>query len=434
MKLNRRAIVAAPFLRLSTRAQRPDRLNVLFLFADDMRADAIAAWGNRQIHTPNLDALARRGTSFVQAYNQGGHVGAVCIASRAMLLSGKSLWRATAPKGLSGTLMPQRFAEAGYRTYATGKWHNGAPALKQAFQSGGPILLGGMGPQTGLNMADFDALDRPTARQERATPLLADALIGFLERQSAAQPFFAYGAFTAPHDPRECTAEDRARYDHAALTLPRPWREGPTLDNGDLKVRDELVVPAPRTREQCRNELRDYYALITELDRNIGRVMKCLEDRNLLSNTIVAFAGDNGLAMGAHGLMGKQNMYEHSLRVPMILAAPRQRAATERRPVMLYGNYARLCRMAGLSVPAEVESDVGRPAYFGYRGFQRAIRLGNRKMIWSNTAAGLVREQYDLAGDPDEEQNRYGTKQQWNPSQFEDAAQAARELYADPGR
>jgi hypothetical protein len=55
-------------------------------------------------------------------------------------------------------------------------------------------------------------------------------------------------------------------------------------------------------------------------------------------------------------------------------------------------------------------------------------------MIWSNTAAGLVREQYDLAGDPDEEQNRYGTKQQWNPSQFEDAAQAARELYADPGR
>jgi arylsulfatase A-like enzyme len=435
MTMTRRALAYAPFLHLSARGQRTEKPNVLFLYADDMRADALGAMGNREVRTPNLDKLAARGTVFEKAYNQGGHVGAVCIASRAMLMSGKSLWRATGPNGLSGTLMPRRFAEAGYQTFVTGKWHNGAEALKAAFDDGGPVLMGGMGPQVGLRMASFAEPGKASAREGRVTPLLADALMEFLGRPSTGkQPFFAYGAFTAPHDPREASAEDAAFYKGAQLTLPKPWKPAPVLDNGELKVRDEMVVPAPRTQEQCVQELRDYYALITELDRNLGRVMGKLEERGMLGNTIILFAADNGLAMGAHGLMGKQNMHEHSLRVPMMVAGPRGKSVREKTPRYLYSSYSHLCGMAGLSVPRGVEANAPEHLYFGYRHLQRAVQVKGRKMVWNQASKGMVREQYDLRKDPFEENNLHGTPAEWDAKPFELAANAAKEFFGDAAR
>src|SRR3954447_183851 len=98
--------------------------NVLFLFADDMRADTIAALGNPIIQTPNLDRLVRSGVSFRRAYMQGGFNGATCVPSRAMLLSGQNLFHID-EKLLRAETWPEAFHRAGYTTFVSGKWHNG---------------------------------------------------------------------------------------------------------------------------------------------------------------------------------------------------------------------------------------------------------------------------------------------------------------------
>ena len=423
-KLNRRALLGS---LTSLGHAQPSRPNVLILFTDDQRADTIGAWGNRNIDTPNLNRLVKTGTSFRNCYNQGGHQPAVCVASRAMLLSGRSLWRATAPTGLAGPLLPERFAEAGYRTFFTGKWHNGAETLHRSFQSGGLTHLGGMGPQINPQLNEFGTTKTFT-RDGRATGLFTDELTRFLNSDAKSQhPFFAFCAFTAPHDPREAAKEDLQRYQGRQLPLPRPWAARPGVDNGELLIRDEMVVPAPRTREQCQQELAAYYALITELDRNIGKILKVLEATQQLNNTIIVFASDNGLAMGAHGLMGKQSMYEHSLRVPLVMSGPGIKARTEVQPVYLYEVYHRLCSHLKLSIPPGIEGGQSSPLYFAYRDFQRAIRIGSRKMSWSGNSI----EQYDLAKDPHEEHNLFGTPSAWPEAQFRSAQDHAKIYFGD---
>ena len=422
--LSRRALMGALPAVITGQQKRP---NVLILYSDDQRADTIGAWGKRFIDTPNLDQLVRRGVSFRNCYNQGGHQPAVCVASRAMLMSGKSLWRATAKDGLNGPLLPERFAEAGYRTFFTGKWHNGAETLNRAFQTGGLVHLGGMGPQIQPKLQNFGS-SQASQRDGRATALFTSSLESYLKSTINTQkPFFAYCAFTAPHDPRESRPEDSKRYRSRELPLPRPWFPSPQTDNGELEIRDEMVIPAPRTREQCHKELADYYGLITELDENIGRILKCLEDQSQLENTIIVFAADNGLAMGAHGLMGKQSMYEHSLKVPLIMAGPGIRTRTETKPVYLFEVYSRLCQAAGLSVPGSVEGP-GAQMYYGYRDIQRAVRIGNQKMAWS----GKSIEQFNLSADPYEEHNLWGTARAWPEAQFLSAKAQAKIHFGDP--
>ena len=417
---------SAALVGLPGRAEKQSP-NVLVLFADDLRADTIGAWGNREISTPNLDRLARGGTSFRHCYNQGGHQPAVCVASRAMLLTGKSLWRATANAGMDSTLLPERFREAGYDTFFTGKWHNGAATLQRSFDQGGLTLLGGMGPQISPKLQAFGS-NKPETIDGRASPLFADSLRSFLQKRSKSQKsFFAYCAFTAPHDPREAEPSDLKQYQSRELTLPRPWFPTPQIDNGETKIRDEMVVAAPRTRQQCQTELAAYYALITELDRNIGSILKTLEDRQELNRTLIVFAGDNGLALGAHGLMGKQSMYEHSLRVPLLFYGPGIQKQTYSRPVYLSEVYSRLCQHLKMAIPSGVEGP-GAPLYFGYRDFQRAVRIGSRKMSWSAKAL----EQYDLASDPYEERNLWGGVKAWDAAPFLAAEAKAKAFFGDP--
>ena len=135
------AILFAATTAASTANQRP---NVLLLFADDQRADTIAALGNPHIQTPNLDRLVRAGLSFDRAYMQGGMNGATCVPSRAMLLSGRSLFRID-EKLLRDETWPAAFARAGYATFMSGKWHNGANSVAKSFQTARGVFTGGMG-------------------------------------------------------------------------------------------------------------------------------------------------------------------------------------------------------------------------------------------------------------------------------------------------
>jgi arylsulfatase A-like enzyme len=117
--------------------------NVVFIFADDQRADTIAALGNPVIKTPNLDRLVKRGVAFNRAYMQGGNQGATCVPSRAMLLSGRSLAQID-EKLLKHATWPHAFGQAGYATFATGKWHNGPPSVSKSFQQARALFVGGM--------------------------------------------------------------------------------------------------------------------------------------------------------------------------------------------------------------------------------------------------------------------------------------------------
>jgi arylsulfatase A-like enzyme len=426
-RISRRSLPLLLAPSLQAAAKKP---NVLILYADDMRADTLAAWGNRHILTPNLDKLVQRGRSFRSAYVQGSNQGAVCVASRAMLHTGKSLWRAMAANGFESTTLAERFAEAGYRTFITGKWHNGLPTLKRGWQQGGPMLMGGMGPQIHPLLSPFGE-KKPNSVSGRATPLFTDSLIAFL-KQKANTPFLAYAAFTAPHDPREASEEDKKLYASRELPLPRPWAPAPLVDNGEIVIRDEMVVPAPRNEAKCQDDLKNYYALITELDRNLGRILKALEDTQQLQNTIIVFAADNGLAMGAHGLMGKQSMHEHSLRVPLLMAGPGiPRRSTDTKPTYLWELFGKLCDACQLSRPPSVEIHTEAAAYFGYRHFQRAVRLGDRKMIWYRNNKETIRLQFNLATDPYEERNLFGTTQAWPEAELLEAARRAQNHYGD---
>lgn len=100
-----------------------------------------------------------------------------------------------------------------------------------------------------------------------------------------------------------------------------------------MDVRDELLVPAPRTGEQVQKELADYYGMISEVDVQIGRVLQALKETGQADNTIIVFASDNGLAVGRHGLLGKQNLYDHSVKVPLTLIAPNYKAQKGKRTV-----------------------------------------------------------------------------------------------------
>ena len=134
-------------------AEAPRKPNVLFLFSDDQRADTIGALGNPHVRTPNLDALARRGTTLTRAYCNGSQQGAVCVPSRAMLLTGRSLFRVD--EKLEGQdAWPAAFARAGYDTFATGKWHNGPASLVKSFRRAEAIFLGGMGDPYDLPLQD----------------------------------------------------------------------------------------------------------------------------------------------------------------------------------------------------------------------------------------------------------------------------------------
>ena len=137
--------------------------NVLVLFTDDQRYDTIAALGNDAISTPNIDRLVARGTAFTQAHIPSGMHGAVCMPSRAMLHTGRSLYH------LDGTgesiperfaLMGETFAGEGYATFGTGKWHNGPRAFNRSFADGGEIMFGGMADHWNVPMCDYDQIGR----------------------------------------------------------------------------------------------------------------------------------------------------------------------------------------------------------------------------------------------------------------------------------
>ncbi len=321
-----------------------------------MRADTIAAHGNPHIKTPNLDKLAAEGFSFRGNYIFGGNSGAVCMPSRAMLMSGKS-WFHVDTVSLKGVkLLPELLGENGYQTFGTGKWHNGQQSWLRAFQRGKTIMFGGMSDHSKVPVRDLGPDGKLTAQrtgEKFSSELFADSVIEFLQNQDGKQPFFAYVAFTAPHDPRMPPLSFREPYYRNLPPLPANFLPQLPFDNGMMKGgRDENLAAWPRTEAVIRDQLAEYYGMITHLDEQIGRILAALKQSGQANNTLIIFSADNGLALGSHGLLGKQNVFEHSMRVPLIFAGPGvPRGKSTTAFTYLLDVFPTLCDTLGLEPP-----------------------------------------------------------------------------------
>lgn len=392
------------------------RPNVVFLFTDDQRADTIAALGNKHIKTPNLDALVARGTTFTRAYCMGAMQGAVCVPSRAMIMSGRTLFRIN--EKLDGIpTWPAMFARAGYRTFITGKWHNQQASVLAAFTDGKNVFFGGMGDPHKLPVADITPKRTLTEKKlsgKHSCELFADSAIDFIKQQKGDEkPFVAYVAFNGPHDPRTAPKEYHAPYDQNKPPLPANYLPVHPFNNGDMVLRDEKLAPWPRTQDVVRQHLADYYAYITFVDAQIGRIVQALRDAGLEDDTIIVFASDHGLAIGSHGLFGKQNLYDHSMRAPLIFAGPGvpKGKSTDAMCYLLdifptLGDLAKVQGPAGsegMSLVPFMNGDTkgSRESIFlAYRQFQRAVREDRWKII---VYPHINKTQlFDLANDPHE--------------------------------
>ncbi len=321
-------------LCLALKAQQAK--NILIIYSDDQSYHTINAWGNKEIQTPNLDKLAAGGMSFRQTHVMGGHQGAVCIPSRVMMLTGRYINRlpndgSTIPDSLTG--LPEVLRSRGYTTFHSGKWHSDKQSHDRFFSAGDNIFFGGMhfekdGGQTNPFVYHYNGQGHYPAEagwksDTFSTQLYANAAIDFLGSQQAKdKPFLCYVAFTSPHDPRTPPPAFAGKYNPDDISLPPNFLPQHPFDNGDIRVRDELLLPHPRTPEAVKEQIALYYGMVSEMDAQVGRIIATLEQNGLRENTLIVFAGDNGLAVGQHGLLGKQNLYEHSIRVPMIIAGP----------------------------------------------------------------------------------------------------------------
>ncbi len=327
----------------STGIHAADRPNILMLFADDFTYEAIGSLGLTDIETPNLDRLARRGTRFSHASNMGSWSGAVCIASRCMLMTGKSVWHAekiydSADKErIAGRFWPQHLQAAGYRTYFSGKWHLKANPEKsfdvvRHVRAGMPkddesAYLRPKSPTDNSWRADDPALGGYWEGGKHWSEVAADDAIDYLKAAEAhpQQPAFFYIAFNAPHDPRQSPTEYLAKYPLERILVPASYQaEYPFAASiGCGKdLRDERLAPFPRTEHAIKTHRREYYALITHLDAQIGRILDQLDQSGAAEHTLVIFTADHGLSIGHHGLLGKQNQYDVSTRVPFLIAGP----------------------------------------------------------------------------------------------------------------
>ncbi len=353
----------------------PPKPNILLLFADDQRADTIAALGNPHIQTPHLDRLVSAGYCFRANYCFGGNSGAVCIPSRAMLMTGKTWFHINTATLQGEKLLPEVLGEHGYVTFGTGKWHNGEASWRRAFQKGQAVFFGGMADHTRVPVRDLGPdgrLTPPRAGEKFSSELFADAVIRFLRQHDRSKPFFAYVAFTAPHDPRQPPPDYAKMYYARRPPLPQNFLPQHPFDNGMLVVRDEELAPWPRTEAVLRDQLAEYYGMISHLDSQIGRILAALEETHLAQDTIIIYAADNGLALGSHGLLGKQSVYEHSMKVPLVFVGPGiPRGQSSQAFTYLLDVLPTLCDMLGVPVPQGVEGHSLRPLW---EGKQRQVR------------------------------------------------------------
>lgn len=408
-------------------------VNVLFILTDDQSYNTIHAHGNERIATPNLDKLAKSGMSFTHVFNQGSWSGAVCAASRRMINTGRNLFlTGRGPEKLPESqvkkikLMGQTFRENGYQTFMTGKWHLDEADWVTSFDQGQSIFLHGMsylkkGGQFNAELANYNPQKQDFEHfkgNKHTSEMIADAAVNFIDADHQ-KPFMMYVGFLAPHDPRQAPETYYAKYPGNSIELPANFKPQHPFNQGDSYIRDEKLLQIPRTAYATKQFIGDYYAMIEHTDAQIGRILDALQASGQADNTLIVFTSDHGLAVGSHGLLGKQSQYDHSVRSPFIVKGPGVPAGKQA-PGMFYLHsvYPTIAQMAGIKIPESVQAPSIVPLikgektqmydsiYGAYRHFQRMLRTDDYKLIYYPHIKKT--QLFDMKNDPYEINNLAG--------------------------
>jgi choline-sulfatase len=426
-----------PALAVDSDDSRP---NILFIIVDDQSPFDFGIYNPAStLQTPNIDQLAAEGMVLDGAHHMGAWCGGVCTPSRHMVMSGRTLWHipdkggsmnrnpqignpAMVPSDLAESTMPAIFNRAGYMTMRTCKNGNSYEAANELF-----TVRHDAGKRGGTD--------------ETGSAWHAERVLEYLVQREVDQetdPFLIYFGFSHPHDVRDGKPELLAHYgavNHSNKnTIPSahpaqpllPWNYLPAhpFDNTHMNVRDEVGVSGVwnrRDERTIRNELGREFACSENIDIQIGRVLEKLESMGELENTYVIYTADHGMAIGRHGLQGKQNLYEHTWRVPFIVKGPGiEPGARVRGDVYLLDVLPTLCDMADIEPPETVEGisflpvlegeaesvrDVLYGAYCGgAKPGMRCVKSGDWKLIkYEDMKSGLQETQlFNLSSNSDE--------------------------------
>jgi len=390
------ALLFAPLAGLAS--ADASKLNICLLLADDLRPDCLSMFGHPVAKTPNIDKLCANGFAFRNAYTLGSDRGAVCVPSRAMIASGRNYLRpdikAVFTEGAKykrkegeSPFLGQTLQKAGYASMRSGKFGSNPNQVDQYYDQhvdGGTSAAGNV-----------------------------DNLIGFIKEQAGKKPMFLYMAPHEPHDPQYAPQEYYDRYKPENMTMPVNFLPQHPFDNGEMTVRDEKALPWPRTKENVGRKLARYYASIAHFDNQIGRLVAALKEAGEFEKTIFIMAADNGLSLGEHGLLGKQNLYElGGMHVPLIFVGPNIPKGETQSFAYLYDIYPTMCELAGIPIPEGLDAKSLVPVISGkqpkvrdymfnaYQACQRSIRDERWKLI----RYPLINKTqlFDLQSDPHE--------------------------------
>src|SRR6185503_3454294 len=406
--------------------------NFIVLLADDLRWDALGCYGNRIVQTPNIDRLAAKGVRFTNHFVTT----AICNVSRASLLCGQyerrhgiadfatpfteRQWRETYPALLRA---------AGYRTGFIGKFGVGSNEAVKAMSSKFDYWRG-LPAQAGLFFDKNDPHTHKTAR-------FGGQALEFLRECAPGRPFCLSVSFNAPHardrQPREFWPDARDEPLYQDVTIPHPGKFG---DEWFAKLPEFVQDSEGRRRWRLRftNEMafqrtvKDYYRLITGIDREVGCILAALDERGLAGNTVILFTSDNGFFLGERGMADKWLPYEESIRVPLVVFNPRQPAARAGAVVdamtLNIDLAPTLLDLARVRAPGSMQGRSLGPLLDGKvpRGWRReflyehhtltniippseGVRTERWKYFRYVESQPVIEELYDLANDPEEERN-----------------------------
>lgn len=380
-------LILSSFVILGSSFAAEKRPNLLFILVDDQSPFDLKMYNPKStLETPNLDKLAAQGVVFDGAYHMGSFSGAVCMPSRHMIMSGRTVWHLppapwgakTSPPALEQQTIPAVFNRAGYATMRTCKMGNSYEAANKLFTVRKDATKRGGDDESGSTWHGDQVMN----------------YLGERETTKDTKPFLIYYGFSHPHDTRDGRPELLAKYGSTNHTdeanppsqhsqqppLPANYLAKHPFDTTHADVRDEVEVSGVwkrRDEASIRNEIGRQYACSENIDLQIGRVLKRLEEMGELDNTYIIYTADHGMSIGRHGLMGKQNLYQHTWRVPFIVKGPGIAPGTRvEGNIYLLDVLATLCDLAGVQPPETNEGISFKPVLTGEKKVMRSVLYG----------------------------------------------------------
>lgn len=408
------ALSTLAFLLGAAHADTPKKRNVLFLAVDDLKP-ALACAGDPHAKTPNLDRLAARGTVFTRAYCQQ----AVCSPSRSSLLTGRrpdttrvydlvTHFRKALPDVVT---LPQHFKNNGYYAHGVGKIYHGGYDDPPSWSVPWEGTKGrNFGPEGQKVLAGLKAKARAAGEDEtkvRGLPFeapdvadnylndgwTADRAIAILKsRAGRAEPFFLAVGFAKPHLPFVAPKKYWDLYDPATLPVAGPAvppQDAPRFApqfGGELRQYHDIPKTGAVPQETARRLVHGYYAAVSYMDAQVGRVLDALKEQGLADDTVVILWGDHGWHLGDHGMWCKHTNYEQATRAALVMSVPGQKAAGQRTDALV----------EFVDIAPTLAEACGLPKLDGVEGYSFAPLLDDPKRPWKAAAFS----QYPRGGGP----------------------------------